>query len=145
QALAVTQNNPTAEKQLADALVQDGDGEQALLHYLNAVKLDPKDISTLVNLGAYYAARNEPEDATRQFDEVVRLTDHAELSPGEKQYRSSALLGLGFGYATSRQFPKALMSFRGANSSDPTMVDKNIEKVEHSLANQPYEAGYVAL
>lgn len=126
-------------------MVRQGTTEEAMPHLLHIASLDPDDIPAIVNIGAYYAAQGRVDDATQEFETVVRLTDHSELSTTDRRYRSSALLNLGFAYTQSTDYPKALVSFKRANQFEPAMVDQTIETVEHSLAGTPSESSYLKL
>jgi hypothetical protein len=139
----VTPDNALAEKQLASALVVQGDNEQAMPHLLNVARLNPNDLPTHVNIGVYYAAQGRTRDAIEEFEKVVELTDHGSMDLEDQRYRASSLLDLGFAYALSKDYPRALMSFQQANQSSPAMVDQTIESINNSLASSPSQSGYV--
>jgi tetratricopeptide (TPR) repeat protein len=145
QTLQVTANNPETEKRLAFALAARGETDQAMLHFVNAVRLDPKDVPAHVNLGAYYASQGRLQDGIHEFETVVKLTDDRDLSADDRSYRSSALLNLGFAYTMLKDYAKALMSLPGANQSDSTSVDRTIEQIDRSLAAVPSEGGCLKL
>lgn len=139
----VTPENALAEKQLASALVVQGDSEEAMPHMLNVARLNPNDLPTHVNIGVYYAAQGRTQDATEEFEKVVELTDHGSLNVEDQRYRASSLLDLGFAYALAKDYPRALMSFQKANQSNPAMVDQTIESINNSLASSPSQSGYI--
>jgi hypothetical protein len=145
QALRITDGNLQVEKQLANALVMSRDTEQALPHLINIVRLDPKDTTAHVNLGACYAAQGRIQEATKEFGKVVQLTDHKDLGPDDRKFRTSAFLNLGFAYVRSKDYPNALLNLRGASDFDPPMVDKMITDFERSVATQPSESSYLTL
>jgi tetratricopeptide (TPR) repeat protein len=145
QALRITDGNLQVEKQLANALVMSRDTEQALPHLINIVRLDPKDTTAHVNLGACFAAQGRIEEATREFERVVQLTDHKDLDPDDRKFRTSAFLNLGFAYVRSRDYPNALLNLRGASDFDPPIVDNMITDFERSVATQPSESSYLTL
>jgi tetratricopeptide (TPR) repeat protein len=145
QALRITDGNLQVEKQLANALVMSRDTEHALPHLINIVRLDPKDTTAHVNLGACFAAQGQIAEATREFARVVQLTDHKDLDPDDRKFRTSAFLNLGFAYVRSRDYPNALLNLRGASDFDPPMVDKMITDFESSVATQPSEGSYLTL
>jgi tetratricopeptide (TPR) repeat protein len=143
--LEVTSANPLAEDKLGFALAARGDNEEAMPHFLSAVRLDPKDVGVRVNLGAYYAAHARLQDAIQQFQTAVDLTDDKELRPEDRGYRCSALMDLGFADTILNDYPKALMNLQAANQSDPLVVNRTGEAITHSLASAPSEDGYVKL
>jgi hypothetical protein len=145
QALRITDGNLQVEKQLANALVMSRDTEHALPHLINIVRLDPKDTTAHVNLGACFAAQGRIQEATNEFGKVVQLTDHKDLGPDDRKFRTSAFLNLGFAYVRSRDYPNALLNLRGASDFDPPMVDKMITDFERSVATQPSEGSYLTL
>jgi tetratricopeptide (TPR) repeat protein len=145
QALRITDGNLQVEKQLANALVVSSETDQAVPHLVNITRLDPKDTTAHVNLGASYAAQGRIQEATEEFEKVVQLTDHKYLSPDDRKFRTSALLNLGFAYIRSRDYTKALMNLEGANDFGPPMVDKLIGDLERSLSATPSEGSYLTL
>ena len=144
-ALQITNGNLQVEKQLANAFVSMGDTEQALPHLVNITRRDPQDITSHVNLGSCYAAQGKIEEGTKEFEKVVQLTDHKDLSADERKFRTSAFLNLGFAYIRSKDYPKALTNFQGANQFDPPMVDQMIEGFERTVAAEPTEGSYLNL
>jgi tetratricopeptide (TPR) repeat protein len=144
-ALDVTHGNLQVEKQLANAFVMSGETDQALPHLINISRRDPKDTTTHVNLGACFAAQGRIQEATQQFEDVVQLTDHKDLSSDDRRFRTSAFLNLGFAYTRSKDYSKALMNFQGASEFDPSMVDKMITDFEHSISTRPTETSFLTL
>jgi hypothetical protein len=145
QALRITDGNLQVEKQLANALVMSRDTEHALPHLINIVRLDPKDTTAHVNLGACFAAQGRIQEATNEFGKVVQLTDHKDLGPDDRKFRTSAFLNLGFAYVRSKDYPNALLNLRGASDFDPSIVDNMIADFERSVATQPSEGSYLTL
>jgi tetratricopeptide (TPR) repeat protein len=143
--LKVTHNNLQVEKQLANALVVAGDTQQLLPHLINITRLDPNDVTDQTNLGSCYAALGRTQEAMQKFEEVVRLTDRIDLSPDDLKVRTSAFLNLGFAYALSRNYPKALTNFQGATAGNSAMVDQTIANFERSIAAAPTEGSYLNL
>lgn len=144
-AFQITNGNLLVEKQLANALVMSGETEQALPHLINISRVDPKDITTHANLGACYAAEERISEAAQEFEQVIWLTDHKDLTSDDRKYRTSALLNLGFAYARSKDYPKALASFQGASEFDPSIVDQTIATFERTLSTGASEGVYLKL
>jgi len=145
RALQVMPGNVHIEEQLANALAQRGDAEAAMPHLLNIEKLDPEDAPTHANLGSCYAMRGEMQDAIREFEIVITLTNHADLSPPDRLSRSSAQLNLGFAYAESKEFAMALKSLQGADQTNPAFIDSTMEAVGRNLAASPSDLGFLRL
>lgn len=143
--LDVTTRNPLAEKKLALALAARGDTEPAIAHFLEAEKLDSNDIADHLTLGVLYASRGSLQDGMREFEAVVRLTDGKQLTDEDRKLRCSALLDLGFAYATSKDYARALENFQGANQSAPALLDQTAQSLTRSLASRPSEGNYVKL
>ena len=145
EALRITNGNLQVEKQLANAFITSSEADQAVPHLINIARLDPEDITTHVNLGACYASQGRIQEATQEFAKVVQLTDHDGLGPDARKFRTSAFLNLGFAYTRSKDYPKALINFRGASDFDASMVDKIIADFERSVSNTPPEHSYLTL
>jgi protein O-mannosyl-transferase len=144
-ALKITNGSLLVEKQLANALVMSRETEQALPHLIHISKLDPNDIVIHVNLGACYAAQGRIPDASQEFEQVIRLTDHKTFSADDRKYRTSAFLNLGFAYTQLRDFPKALLNFQGASDFDASVVDRIIADFERSVSTDAAEGAYLKL
>lgn len=143
--LEVTGANPLAERKLALALASCGDSSDAMTHFLNAVRLDPDDISAHVTLGVLYANQGQLDDGIREFQAVARVTDGKELSDEDTKIRGSALLDLGFAQASSKQFAEAVRNVQSANMCTPDLVDRTGQALSRSLATKPSEENYVRL
>src|SRR5262249_33433672 len=57
--LQLTTDNLLAEQNIAAALTERGDSEQAAQHFLNVLRLDPTDLASHVDLGVYYGAHGQ--------------------------------------------------------------------------------------
>jgi protein O-mannosyl-transferase len=144
-ALQVTPGNLHVEKELTNALALQGDSDEAMPHLLNIARLDPQDATVHANLGSCYLMRGQSEDAIREFETAIALTEHDHLSGEERQARSSAQLNLGFVYAEKKNYAKALASLQGADQSNPAMIDSAMENVGRNLAANSSEAGFLRL
>ncbi|MGB8063106.1 MAG: tetratricopeptide repeat protein [Candidatus Sulfotelmatobacter sp.] len=120
RALQVSPNSSTSEQHLAAALMEQGDDEEALPHYLNAVRLNPRDLATRSDLGAYYGSHSRTQDAIREFQTVIALSEGAKLA----HVRAGAELNIGLAYVGSHDFSNALASFREAYRVDPAMPNR---------------------
>jgi tetratricopeptide (TPR) repeat protein len=127
RALQVSPSSATSEQHLAAALLESGDDEDALPHYLNAVRLNPKDLSTRSDLGMYYGTHGRTQDAISEFQTVITLSEDAKLA----HIRAGAELNIGLAYVGSHDFPKALASFREAYRADPVMPNRILTTLEN--------------
>lgn len=145
RALEVMPENLHIEEQLANALAQQGDAKAAMPHLLNIEQLDPEDAPTHANLGSCYAMRGEMQEAIREFETVIKLTTHENLMPLDRMARSSAQLNLGFAYAQTKDYAKALASLRGADQTNPAMIDSTMESFGRNLVVAPADIGFSRL
>jgi len=138
--LAVTGANALAERKLGFALVSQGNSDEAVGHFINAVGLDPADVGSHLNLGAYYAAHDRLPDAMEEFQTAVKLTsDYKNLSAEDKEHRCSALIDLGFAYAIMKDYPQALADLRAAGQTDSVLLERTAKAVSRALSNKPSE------
>lgn len=143
--LAVTNSNLLAETKLAYALLDQGDTEEAMSHFINAERIDPNDLLARLNLGVFYSRKGRLKEGIQELEAVVRLTDGRALSTEDRGYRSSALIDLAFADVLSQQFDQALSNLEALDRFDPSAVDRTIRNVQDSLANTPVEANYLNL
>lgn len=145
RALEVTHGDIQVEKQLANALVVTGDGDKALPHLVHIAQADPQDTTIHVNLGACYAAQGRSQEAAQEFEKVVQLTEHKDLTPDIRKFRTSAMLNLGFAYTRTGDYSRALANFTAADHFDPEMTHTVAQQLQSSLSETPSEAGYIKL
>jgi tetratricopeptide (TPR) repeat protein len=142
--LEVTRD-PAMERQLANALIKADRIDEAAPHLLEAIKLDPEDVSSHANLGGYYSSHGHREDAVREFETTVALTERPNLNMQDRLSRMSALLGLGFADVEAGNFSEAQTSFASAIQVDGPQVDALIASLERTVEAQPSDIRYVEL
>jgi hypothetical protein len=137
--------DPAMERQLANALIKADRIDEAAPHLLEAIKLDPEDVSSHANLGGYYSSHGHREDAVREFETTVALTERPNLNMQDRLSRMSALLGLGFADVEAGNFSEAQTSFASAIQVDGPQVDALIASLERTVEAQPSDIRYVEL
>ena len=119
--VAVTRNNILAEYNLAVALAQSGDDDQAIVHYKNALAITPNRVETgynsqpqaHFNLGLIYRTRKQWTEAATQFRACV------ENDPG----LARAHANLGVALVALGRVPEATEEFRTAARVDHGNLD----------------------
>jgi len=79
EVLQLRSDYPYAELRLADALFAQGNLREAEMHYLAALRADPKLTIAYNNLGKVYLIQGQISQALVQFSEALRL------NPGYKE------------------------------------------------------------
>ena len=72
-ALEVTQNNYLAHTNLGVALADGAKIDEAIIHYREAIKINPDACDAYYNLGLALRDKGKMEDALREFRETVRI------------------------------------------------------------------------
>jgi tetratricopeptide (TPR) repeat protein len=72
-ALEVTENNQVARNNLAYALLEKGQTDEAISQYREVLRLDPDHAAPHNNLGAALDKKGQIDEAIRQFQEAIRL------------------------------------------------------------------------
>jgi protein O-mannosyl-transferase len=110
--LEVTQNNYIAEDSIGDALVKQGKLDEAVLHFQNAVKINPQDPIGNLNLGAFEQQKQNYPAAIARYRAVVRLTQSPQLL-------ATAFTNLGYAYYSEGRYELARQSFNSAIEQQP--------------------------
>jgi protein O-mannosyl-transferase len=144
-ALQVTDGNLQVEKQLASALVMQGDDEEAMPHFVNIAKVNPNDIDAHLGLGSCYASQGQLDDAIREYETVLQLTSRDDLTANDQWARFSAELSVGFAYAQLKDYPRAISSFRAADQFNPAVVDSTIDTFRATFNSTPSDIDLLRL
>jgi protein O-mannosyl-transferase len=136
--LAVTENNPLAESDLAGALHAMGRPEEALPHFQNAVSMQSGDPVRRVDLAEDLAECGRLRDAIAQYETAIRLTSDPEKQA--RSYQSLAIL-----YGELGEYDNVRESYREALRIDPPLGGEMIRNLSQSFAANPSGAGYLNL
>ena len=143
-ALKVTGGDLQVEKKFGIGMFLLDDPEEALPHLVNAAKMSPEDPLVDADLGMCLLHGGRNQEAIHEFERAIKLVD-AEPNPGDMEFRSAALLDLGIAYTVSRDYAKALASFREAKQADPTGLDDSMQRIQHSISAGASEIDFLTL
>jgi len=104
-ALEVTKNNYIAHKALGDVLQKNGQIDEAIRQFQEAIRLKPDDTDVLYNLGNAFLKKDQVDEAIRQYKEIIRL------KPGDTDAHNNlgnALLRQGQTDEAIRQFQEVI-------------------------------------
>jgi len=144
-AFEVSNGNVAVEKLLASALLLQHDSDGAERHLTHIAQTDPADATVHSMLGSIYGASGRIQEATRELEASVRLSDNKQLGKEEINARATAQLNLGFAYGESQEYARAIRSLNGARQTKPAMFDSMIESLKRSLASSPTEGNVMRL
>lgn len=111
-AVAVNPENPLAQNNLADALLREGRGREAIPHYREVIRLNPAYAHAYNNLGAALVTTGQPDEALPFFERAVRLDPRF----------SEARLNLGDALAARGRREEAIQQYRSVLQWDPNSV-----------------------
>lgn len=118
-ALEVTKDNYMAEDFVGSALLlkayeQNGQrySDDALVHFKNAVRINPADAISHLNLGADFHEHGQLQEAIQQYLIVLQLTPDPDLV-------KKTLIDLGAAYQQARDYTKAQEYYREVLKTDP--------------------------
>ncbi len=105
--LDVTRNNYVAEDNLAGALIMAGRFEEAIPHFREAARINPRDGSANLNLGAYEQQQGNFRRAIEHYQVVVHSIE-------EPQLLSLTFSNMGFAFRGLRDEASARQSFEAS-------------------------------
>ena len=154
-AVQVTDRNWTAEDNLGKQLTKRGRMDEAELHFLKAVQIQPNDPVSNLNVGSYEAQHGNPAQAIGRFQRVVATTDAA------PEYKAKALNDMGQAYASLGDYDRAGQSFAAAVRLNPGYfgawmglglmaqkvgkLDLAVKAYSRAMEIQPEDWGYLLL
>ena len=108
-ALAVTKDNWMAHNNLGNALDKQGQIDESIRHYQEAIRLHPEYALAHNNLGKALGLQGQTDEAIRQFQETIRLKpDHAD-----------AHCNLGVALSRKGQLDEAIRQYQEAIRLEP--------------------------
>jgi len=118
-ALDVTKDNYMAEDFVGSALLlkayeENGQrySDDALAHFKNAVRINPADAISHLNLGADFHEHGQVQEAIQQYQMVLQLTPDPDLV-------KKTLIDLGAAYQQAGDYTKAQQYYREVLKTDP--------------------------
>ncbi len=103
-ALAVTKDNFVAENNYAEALVKQGNTDDAIAHFRAAANIEPGDPVSQINLGIYAQLHGDLKQAAERYKYVLELAVDSQL-------RASAYANLGTVYFQQNDYEAAIRNF----------------------------------
>ena len=107
--LAHTRNNAPAQNNLGVALSNQGNPTEAMIHYREAIRLQPNSPNARYNLGIKLAETGQLDEALQQFTQALRYSPHSE----------ALLNNLGVVLAQQGKYEEALSQFGQAMRWNP--------------------------
>jgi len=112
RALQIEKRNHTAENNLAYALEGQGRVEEAMIHFRNAERINPRHGVAPLNIGIYERQHGHPREAIEEFQKILQVN----ADPG---VRMSAYSNLGNVYCDLRDYVHAKESYEAALGINP--------------------------
>ncbi len=113
RALAVTSGNYLAHNNLGEALAREGKRDEAVAHYTEAARLNPRHPESRVNLGNALARSGRPEEAMVYYREALAL----------RPKFPAALNGLGVALAAIGDLRAAIVAWKEARKLRPAYIE----------------------
>lgn len=146
--LDVTANNLIAEDKLGVALQAVGQHEEGMVHFSNAVRLNPLDPLSNFNVGADLHARGNMQEAIPHYEITIRQTTDSRLMADAYQNLGTAYLQLGDSPRAREQFLLALRANPGLTTVFAglgELENEPIRALSRSVVEQPTADGYLRL
>ena len=134
----VTENNPLAESDLAGALHTLGRFEEALPHYQNAARMQPRDPKHHADLAEDLAECDRLPESVAEYETTLHLTsDSVERA---RSYQSLAIL-----YGEMGEYAEAGESYRKTLQADPQVGQEMLRTLSEQVAQTHTGQGYLVL
>jgi tetratricopeptide (TPR) repeat protein len=152
--LQITHDNYLAEDSLAEALIHQGEMEQALPHLRRALQINASDPVANINVAAYDQGHGRTQEAIQRYQLVLQLP----LIPG---LRAKALGNLASAYCDDGDFSRGAENYQASLRLDPNnqsalvglgLIDQRagnleqaVELYSRAVALQPTDVIYLIL
>jgi tetratricopeptide (TPR) repeat protein len=111
--LSVTSENAVAHYSLGLAVGDSGRIEEAIRHYTEALRIEPRYPEAHYNLANAFAETGETDEAIAHYVETLRITPQS----------SKAHYNLGLVFGKQGKFDEAILHYREALHIDPTLAE----------------------
>jgi protein O-mannosyl-transferase len=127
--LAVTSNNTFAHKNLADALAQKGQVDEAISEYQKALAIDPNNAEACYNLGYTLAQQGQVDEAIIQFQQALAINPNL----------AEASFNLGDALYQKGRVDEAIIQFQKTLAIQPGFVaaQNNLTHIAWVMATSP--------
>ena len=142
QAASGTTDNFVAEKNLANALLQLNQIEEALPHLQRALSINPQDVTCHVNLGGVFQKKGDWQAAVTEYATAVQMAS-GQGSPDSTEALGLAYASLGSIYGQLGDYSKALRNYWQAAQTDPNVMDPFIPGISRLISAPLTAAGYL--
>ena len=140
--LAVTKDNFTAEDNLGGALLVLGRAEDALPHFQNAARINPRDPTSRLDMAAVLAQLGHPQEAIQAYQNALSLVTDRRVTP--IVYESIGLLYANLGdYAKARaSYQQALQVAPELTSARTALTNLYLTEAMTNVSQHPTAEGY---
>jgi protein O-mannosyl-transferase len=142
QAASATNDNFVAEKNLANALLQLNQVEEALPHLQRAARINPQDVTCHVNLGGVFQKQGNWQAAVSEYATAVQIAS-GQNSADNTEPLGLAYASLGSIYGQLGDYSKALASYWQAEQTDPNVMDPFIPGISRLISAPLTAEGYL--
>jgi hypothetical protein len=146
--LAVTKNNLIAEDKLGAALQADGQQGEAMIHFANALRLDPQDSLANFSLGADLQWHGRLAEAVPYYETSIRQTSDARLLADSYQNLATDYMQMGDERQARENFLRALAANPGLISAFAglgELAGEPARTLSQAVVQNPTSEGYVEL
>jgi protein O-mannosyl-transferase len=137
-ALAVTADNPVAEKRIASALLDAGRLDEAAAHFQVFLKMDPHDPTSLANLAAEAQKQGHLQEAIAAYELALGASDDPKL-------KAAVYVNLWTIYTQRGDFARAQENFDQAVAMNPQIPRVMIPSFLQSVNTQPDKLNFLQL
>ena len=134
-ALAVTENNYIAERNVGAELVARGNPDEAFRHFERAIQFNPGDWAAHLDLGAIFLSHGQLEPAIRELSLASQLS-------ADRRSRFTAYQDLAVAFVRRGDAALARDSFQEARQTAPDLFERLIVDYQNHLRQSPSADNY---